>query len=292
MRTGGVDFVFRSDPARTDRRVARLKAYFRRTMLDGGTFKCRHGAACRASYSGRLIEGQLHHVGQHYDLFLDGRPFRIVVMGQEYGHAHSGVSLAERRKMICKFGTERRFFAGDGFKARNSHLRATTSLLRLLLGRGLGADYEGEFITLAGKSVHLFEAFALVNFLLCSAVTNPEPASFRGGQRGQSTRVMRANCAEHVRAALTILDPTVVVAQGRAVRQWLNMVWDAVEPAHAALPLERVRLGSRSMLLASFVHPSAPTRDNWGASTRQPYLLNTVMRTVAALRAAAGMLPT
>jgi hypothetical protein len=37
-------------------------------------------------------------------------------------------------------------------------------------------------------------------------------------------------------------------------------------------------------------HPSAPTRDNWGANASQPYLLNTVAPTVAALHLATGIL--
>jgi len=71
----------------------------------------------------------------------------------------------------------------------------------------------------------------------------------------------------------------------------LGTVLDEVEPIPGPLPLERVRMGDERALLASFVHPSAPTRDNWGANASQPYLLNTVAPTVAALQAAAGMLP-
>ncbi len=291
MQTGGVDFLFRSEPARTARRVVALDAYFRRAVLDRDTFRCHHAADCRGSHPGRFLEGQLHHVGPHYDLTVNGVPRRIVVVGQEYGHGREHVSLRERSDMICGFAHRHRFKKKDGFPARNPHMRGTTSLLRLLFGRGLRTDYAGEFIDLAGESVHIFEAFALLNFLLCSAVTKPGSAGFRGGQPGCSTRVMRTNCAEHVRKALEILEPTVVVAQGRAVRRWLDMVWDAVEPAHRTLPLERVRLGDRSMLLASFAHPSAPTRDNWGANASQPYLRKTVAPTVAALRAAAGLAP-
>jgi hypothetical protein len=193
--------------------------------------------------------------------------------------------------MIRGSGVNRRFIAEDGFPARNPHMRGTTGLLRLLLSRGLGSDYPGEFVQVSGEPVHLFEAFALVNFLLCSAVGTPDSAVFRGGQRGRSTPVMRAGCAEHFRAALTLLQPTILVAQGRAVRRWLGTVLDDAEPVPGALPLERVRLGNRSMLLASFVHPSAPTRDNWGANASQPYLLDKVAPTIAALQLAAGLLP-
>ena len=104
--------------------------------------------------------------------------------------------------------------------------------------------------------------------------------------------VMREGCAEHFRAALTLLQPTVLIAQGRAVRRWLDLVLDEAEPIPGTLPLERVRIGESWPLLASFVHPSAPTRDNWGGNAEQPYLRETVVLTIAALQGAAGMLPT
>ena len=135
----------------------------------------------------------------------------------------------------------------------------------------------------AGAPVHVFEAFALVNFRLCSAVGTPDQEVFRGGQRGRSTRVMREACAEHVRVALTLLQPTVLIAQGRAVRQWLGTVLDEVEPLPGTFALERVRVVDRRALLASFIHPSAPTPDNWGANAAQPYLMNTVVPTVAVI---------
>jgi hypothetical protein len=291
MRTGGVDFVIRSDPARTARRLAALDAYFRRAVLEGKAFRCQHRAVCRRSHPGILLEGQLHHVGAQFDLFLNDVPCRIVVVGQEYGHGPEAVSLAARRAMLRAVAADRRFKADADHPGRNPHMRATTSLLRLLLGRGLGSDYAGEFVTIAGTSVPVFEAFALANFLLCSAVGAPDGEAFRGGQRGRSTRVMREACAEHFRAALTLLQPTILIAQGRAVRRWLGTVLDEVEPVPGTLPLERVRIGDERAVLASFVHPSAPTRDNWGTNDRQRYLRDTVTPTIAALQIAAGMLP-
>jgi hypothetical protein len=89
-------FVLRSDPARTARRVAALDAYFRRAVLDGEAFRCQHRTACRRSHPGILLEGQLHHVGAQFDLFLNDVPCRIVVVGQEYGHDPAHVSLRER----------------------------------------------------------------------------------------------------------------------------------------------------------------------------------------------------
>jgi len=66
-------------------------------------------------------------------------------------------------------------------------MRGTTSALRTILGDGPGADHEGEFVhTVDGERFHVFDAFALVNVLLCSA---GPPASM-----GRSTTTMRRNC--------------------------------------------------------------------------------------------------
>lgn len=52
-------------------------------VLNDRRFICRHFDECLASTKGRgkFHEGQLSHVGRRYDLL---RPFRIVVVGQEY----------------------------------------------------------------------------------------------------------------------------------------------------------------------------------------------------------------
>ncbi len=99
-----------SDPARTAGRVAALDDYFRHHVLDGEHFRCPHFAACRASHPGTFFEGQLHHVGAHYDLTVNDVPTRFVVIGQEYGHGPARVSLVSRVDM----GEERRLlFVGS-----------------------------------------------------------------------------------------------------------------------------------------------------------------------------------
>ncbi len=159
-------------------------AHFRKHVLSPRRFRCQHYAACRASHPGTFYEGQLHHVGAHYDLFLNNLPLRILVVGQEYGHAPARVSLGARADMMRRFAHEYRFYAEPGFPGRNPHLRGTTVLLRLLLGGRAGPDYEGEFVELPSGPVHIFECFALANFLLCSAVAEPSGERFSGGQRG------------------------------------------------------------------------------------------------------------
>jgi hypothetical protein len=91
-----IKFDFSSDPAVTAARVAALDAYMERHVLGSRGFSCVQFRECRSSHSGTFFEGQLHHVGGHYDLTLNGRPFRIAVVGQEYGNGPTGVTRTKR----------------------------------------------------------------------------------------------------------------------------------------------------------------------------------------------------
>ena len=117
-----------SDPERTAERIRTLEEYVRRNLLDTERFICKHHRDCRASAPPYFYEGQMSHVGKHYDLLVGGQELRIVVVGQEYGQKCTRVDLVARTAMID--GS-----ASEGFQGRNPHMRGTTSILRLLLGR-------------------------------------------------------------------------------------------------------------------------------------------------------------
>jgi hypothetical protein len=212
---------------------------------------------------------------------LNGRPFRIVVVGQEYGNAPARVGREARTLDIVVLTGQQKRFRSDGLhRARNQHMRGTTSVLRLLFGRGLGDDHAGEYIQLAGQLVHMFDAFALANFLLCSAIDSGQGET--GSKQGRSTRTMQRNCARHFKAVMEILQPTVLVVQGRGVRSWLGSMFERVNKIGDHL--ERVVIADQEILVAGFTHPSAPTRaTNWGNDECRPYLLDVVGPTIGAV---------
>lgn len=219
-----MELHFDSRPADTIARIKELDRYMSAYVLSERGFVCQNFNACRGSHPGEFFEGQLHHIGDHYDLHVEGRPLRIAVMGQEYGNGPAGVDrIARTRDVAIDTGRGKRFRADGRHPARNPHMRGTTNVLRLLLGAGLGSDYEGEFLTLGSKRAHIFEAFALTNFLLCSAIA--AGLSDVGSKRGRSTRVMQRNCSVHLRAAMEILEPTVIIVQGRGVRGWPSKLY-------------------------------------------------------------------
>ena len=260
----GMD-VIRSYPGRTRERVRLLEEYVRANLLsEEGSFTCASYSQCRASRSGFPFHpGQMSHVGRHYDLEVDGRPMRIVVLGQEYGQARECVDLAGRSEML-------RRSAQAGFRGRNPHMKGVTSTLRLLLGRELGDDMEGESLF----DGHIFDGCAQVNYLLCTALTKPREKDAHGGGRGNSSAEMQRNCGRHFLRTMEILEPTVIVVHGLALRRWMAN----------ALPLppqggisEVVEMAGRPVEMLTFTHPSAGGHSGWwGTTPRTQYLRETV----------------
>lgn len=267
-------------PQQTAARYAALAAYYEQAVLCGETFLCRHCAACKASYTnaqGRYSAGQLNAPGTHYDLTVDGRPLRIVIVGQESGTGLAHTTMADRRAAIAHTAANQRFIAEAGYTARTQHMKGITNVLRLIFGKGLGTDYRDEFIGLAdGSEVHLLHCFALVNYLLCSA------HSTRRSKRGESTATMRRNCNEHFRATLEILEPTVVIVGGKSMWPNVRRAFDELTPVDG--PLYRAEIEGRALFVLSFTHPSAMYPHNWGVNSGTPYLLEMVVPAVAALR--------
>lgn len=271
---------FQSDPVKTSERSKSLEGYFSSKVLHGSQFLCATQQECKDSHAGSFYAGQLPHIGRHYDLKRNNNPFRVIVVGQEYGHKPEHVDLAARHKMVMGSGTSLRFKASAGFRQRNPHMKGCTNLLRLLFDLELGSDYEREFLSLNGGRVHIFDCFALVNFLLCSAVSGYESNYSEGiplrGKRGCSTSTMRRNCTRHFRATLEILEPTIIVAQGHGVRKWMNAAFGPFSEE----ALQPISVGGRSVTFLAFTHPSAHGKLNWGNNERTPYLLNEVAPTV------------
>jgi hypothetical protein len=151
-------------------------------------------------------------------------------------------------------------------------MRGTTSALRVIFGTGLGSDYEGEFVhPIRGRAFHVYDGFALVNRLLCAAF----PVS---SNEGRSTRMMRRNCLGHFRATMSILEPTLVIVQGRGVERWSRDVFE-VERSYGDY-LHRASLDGRSLMLCTFSHPAARGAQRWGDPLDAPYLTDVVAPTL------------
>ena len=144
--------------------------------------------------------------------------------------------------------------------------------MRVIFGKGLGADYPGEFIQPGrGKPFHIFDGFALVNRLLCSA--GPPQSN-----EGHPTGTMFQNCGSHFAATMSILEPTLVVSQGRAVAKWVNQL---LPPDHShGTYLHEAHMDYGRVLVCSFSHPSAHSPMRWGDRLDAPYLTEVVAPTL------------
>ncbi len=266
-------------PQQTAQRAAALAVYYQQHVLHQAEFRCRHCVACKTSYTnkeGRYSEGQLNAPGSHYDLTVDERPLRIVIVGQESGTGLAHTTMAQRQAAIAHTAAQQRFVAEPGYSARTQHMKGITNILRLLFNKGLGTEYAEEFVTLTdGSEVHLLHCFALVNYLLCSA------HSSKRSKRGESTATMRRNCNEHFRATLEILAPTVVIVEGKAMWPNVRRAFDTMQAVEE--PIFRATIGAHECFVLSFTHPSAMHPHNWGVNAETPYLLETIVPAVARL---------
>ncbi len=258
--------MIRSFPERTRERIRLLEEYVRAELLwADGSFVCGSFTECRASREGfPFHKGQMNHVGRHYDLEVDGRAMRMAVLGQEYGQARDCVDLAGRSEMLVDS-------ARAGFRGRNPHMKGVTSTLRLLLGREPGVDEEGERL-LDG---HIFDGCAQVNYLLCTALDKPRSRDAHGGGRGHSSLTMQRNCARHFLRTMEILQPTVIVVHGLALRRWIGNALPLPLPEGEIA--EMVEISGRLVDLLTFSHPSAGGHSGWwGTTPRTRYLRKTV----------------
>ncbi|WP_147131581.1 hypothetical protein [Nocardia ninae] len=274
--------MFRSDPPATANRVAALKDYMSDNVLDGEVFTCVNAASCRRSAvrdqnkstdpaSIEFYEGQLSHIGPHYDIHVGEKPWRVMCLGMDVGRADPHIGLTRRRE-------QQREAIDKPFTARHAHMRGTTTALRLAFARDTGRDPAGECLQLQNSPtpVHVMWAYALVNVRLCTVKQAHSVASL-------GTKAMAHNCFEHLAATMQILQPQLCIVQSTPLARLLAPRMDAYTPITEHLDL--VQIGNATMLWAKFTHPAARTGDlNWGRSDSTPYITRVVRPTLHAAR--------
>jgi hypothetical protein len=158
-------------------------------------------------------------------------------------------------------------------------MKGCTNALRLLFGLGLGSNHDDEFIDIGEAAVHSFECFALVNFFLCSAVSEKaDPLSKMrriGAKAGRASVTMSQNCAHHFHKALEILAPTLIIAQGVGVRKRMQQTISMAKTVPTNC-VEWIKIGQTDAVLVSLSHPSAHAPLSWGRNASSEYLLETV----------------
>lgn len=147
------------------------------------------------------------------------------------------------------------------FGQRNQHMRGVTFALRL----AFGLPVDTEHIQFAdGSSTHLFDAYAITNLLLCSAVDH-------GTAKSRATDTMHKSCSRHLRATLGILQPTLMISQGAGVDSTLFSALGVTRSV--AANVAACDLDGNQFVWVSLRHPS---RGNW-SSLKCTYLHDTVV---------------
>lgn len=206
--------VYKVDWVTSQQRAEDLESYLTNWVAKTtvGRMVCASYADCQAS-AGRaaFYEAQGDAVGSCYDLTtVNGVPLRVLIVPIDAGGRGKYASVTVRTGHVRASGRLR-------FTDRNGHMGGVTLALRLALGLPYQKSNGEHFIDPCeeqvkftdGTHAHLFECFAMANMTLCAAVTK------KGGQHSCQTQVMRDNCTTHLQNTIDILQPTLVISQGR-----------------------------------------------------------------------------
>ena len=261
--------MFESDPEITNGRRLKLAHYLNRCVDDGAQLVCDSAQLCRASVKEgqQLVEGQLSHLGIQYDLTEAGRAIRIVVVSKQVGgsldhggdRGHEHVSLTRRSEQVetAKYGPMPH--------PRTNHMVGTELALKLLLG---GNPYDRPTVEIGQSRSHVFDCMALLNSTLCSRSG--------GNSSGEGSRTMFDECRRHLAETITVLEPTIVLAQGwssatartggASVANTVAAVFDIPQPMSDPL-LTMTAMPWGDVAIVSAYHParhwSAPTTPYW-----------------------------
>jgi hypothetical protein len=240
--------------------LERLTDELRGDVLDEqGTFCCRSGPVCRSSVkTDGFAAGQMSYVGDHYAPQSGYGPLRILVVSMQVGDDQAPVTMTQRRQQVRTRIPER-------FGQRNQHMAGVTTALPILFGAEPGSDRDGEFLDTPAGPVHVLDAYAMANSVLCSR----RPGA---GREGAPSPTMITNCGRHLRATIEALEPTIIHSQGRAASWSTHQAVERITDDAQQLDehLSRVRVGSVEAIWCSLRHPSR----NW-AQLGRSYLRDT-----------------
>ena len=271
--------------AQSRRRAVRLQSYLTENVWDPATSKslsnfcCEFKTACKASAKQRgaeFLAAQGHAVGPYYDLStLKGTAHRVLIVPMEVGGGRDKATgkepkftdVNERTAAVHKSGLK-------AFGERNAHMRGVTLALQLAFGLPVGGS---EYLRLSnGKSVHVFDAFAMTNLLMCSSVAK------KNSQASMSTATMRQSCATHLGETIGILQPTLVISQGwglvETLRETLGVTHE-VDLSLAKCYLTYCELDGHRFVWVALYHPT-----RFWSSPNQTYFKNSVVPAIKEAR--------
>jgi hypothetical protein len=101
----------------------------------------------------------------------------------------------------------------------------------------------------------------MANLRLCSVAA--------AGKKSKATPLVSANCAEHLAATIRILQPTLVISQGKGVRSALGQLFDTDRHSDHVF---RASLSGDDFVWTALHHPT-----RWWDRLGRPYLREIVV---------------
>lgn len=175
---------------RTADRLLLLERYAKEARISPSDFHCRWLPDCDASLASDLRLkpencGGLAHVGEDYDVDVDGQELRILFVGKDYGWGNS--ELRERQTDIQTYSGE-----------PNPHYRG---IIKVLMEVFQERSNRNEWR-------HLLRRMAQTNATRCTA-----PRESQKGvplMKSNITLTMRMNCWAHFKKEIEALEPTLI----------------------------------------------------------------------------------
>lgn len=268
--------IFATDPSATGARRSALAAYYEQEVLDHERdFVCSSFDGCRTSAArsrSAYNEGQLPHVGEHYDATIDGHPSRVMIVPMETW------APDYRRQPMASFTAAVHRHAANP-RGRNPHMRGVMFALQLTFGLPASTARADEYLSTPDGPVHLYDTYVHHNATLCAALKTD--ATGKPTTKSAQTSIMRRNCFRHLATAIEILEPTLVIAQGATVGNALVRTF-SIEQWHTET-VARCTVRGHRFTWVKLPHPSAHPPQRW-ASLKNSFLHEVVAPSIGLAR--------
>ncbi len=188
------------DKSRTQERFKRLAEYVQQARISPESFDCEHErlGECSATLTMDLRPlqpkncGGLMHLGEEFDVNVDGTPLRILFVGKDYGTGNS--DLTARRDCIRSLGET----------DLNWHYKGVVKTLLEIYQCRRDDGWQP-----------LLARMAQTNATRCCAPRDNK-------MKCNTNYKTRLNCWPHFRAEIEILEPTVMIFHGADLRSPFN----------------------------------------------------------------------
>lgn len=206
-------------PEETKKRIAKLKDYYDE-HFKVCTNGCKNFEKCSNGFKKELVLRESFNdsirVGKYYDTYVDGNPLRLLIVGIEV-ISKTGRTFEQKNKRPFRLN-----------ECHNNHIVGTLETLLRIYGVDVNVQKNWkEHISV--KNDLLYDSYALTNAFKCVFKTKENGDN----KAGPKNRMMYDKCYEHLISELNILDPTIIITQGRWSDNYNNLLIETLKGSFA-----------------------------------------------------------